>query len=125
MKVYPSRKAYKVPAVLFNGWYIDGKKVLTAKIKDKVIAKISLSGGLGGMYTLRVRRDVKFSGDETISEIVFKYSGIQANQEISFIPPEATNDSDTKGYHIDLLFDIDVEWKMMDSYPPRLRVSIK
>lgn len=77
------------------------------------------------MYTLRVRRDVRHSGDETISEMVFKYNGIQTKQEIAFIPLEATDDADTNGYHIDLLFDVDVEWKMIDSYPPRLRVSIK
>lgn len=125
LKVYTSRKAYKIPEVVFNGWYVDGQNVLTAKIKDKVTAKISLSGGLGEMYTLRIRRDVRYSGDETITEINFKYNGIQMIQEISFVPREATGDSNTNGYHVDLLLDVEVEWRMIDSYPPRLRVAIK
>lgn len=109
--------------VNLDGWYVDGTRVSTA-LKDKqVIARVTLSGGNLGQYTIRLRRDIQSASDETVSEVSFTYDGVAATKELPFNPPYATNEASTDGYHLDLLKDNNVIWTLQDAYPPRLRVT--
>ena len=109
-------------SVNFEGWYVKGNKATTASMRDTVTVKLTLSGGDPGQYNARVRRDIMSATDETIKDASFTYDGILATKEITFLPPFATNESSTDGYHIDLMKDGSVVWTLTDAYPPRLRV---
>jgi hypothetical protein len=110
-------------SITFNGWYVGGSPVTTANETDTVTANVNLTGGDSGTYTIRVRRDISFGTDQTIQEKSFSYDGSTTTQQISFIPPYATGESSTNGYHIDILKDGATIWTMPNSYPPRLRVA--
>jgi hypothetical protein len=109
--------------VSFNGWFVGGNLVNTADETDTVIAKVTFSGGDSGMYTIRVRQDISFGTDQTVQEKSFSYDGSNTVQQLSFVPPYATGESSTDGYHIDILKDGTTVWTMVNSYPPRLRVA--
>jgi hypothetical protein len=111
-------------SVNFDGWYVNGNSISTTNEGNTVTAKITLSGGNPGQYTMRIRRDVSLSSDETVSTVQFYYDGSSANKSISFTPPYATSEASTNGYHIDLLKDGNTVWTLGDSYPPRLRVTL-
>ena len=110
-------------SVNFDGWYANSSSVSTTNEGNIVTAKITLSDGYTGQYNMRIRRDVSWSSDETVSELSFYYDGSSATKSISFYPPYATNESNTNGYHVDLLKDDNTVWALGDSYPPRLRVT--
>jgi len=109
--------------VSFTGWYVDGSPVTIAEDGDAVTAKVTLSDGDSGAYTIRVRRDVSSGTDQTVQEETFNYDGSSTARQVSFIPPYATGESSTNGYHIDILKDSLTIWTMANNYPPRLRVS--
>lgn len=109
--------------VSFNGWYIDGTKVDTAIKGETVVARITLSSGEAGQYKMRVRRDIAWAGDATIAESLFSYDGISITKELAFIPPYASDEASTNGYHVDLMKDGDTLWTLTNAYPPRLWVT--
>jgi len=110
-------------SVDFDGWYVDGRQVTTAEEAEMVTAKVTLSDGDSGVYTIRVRRDVSSGTDQTVQEESFSYDGSSTARQVSFIPPYATGESSTNGYHIDILKDDETVWTMANNYPPRLIVA--
>lgn len=112
-------------SVEFNGWYINGIKVTTAKKGNPTIARITLSGGNSGQYTIRIRRGVNGLPDQTITSLSFQYDGFSSIKELQFIAAYATGESYTEGYHIDVMKDGVNIWTMSNSYPPRLKVSVQ
>jgi len=110
--------------VTFNGWYVEGSEVTTASKDDTVIARISLTGGDSGQYTIRIRRDIRWAADETIDELTFNYDGVSATKELSFSPLYATDEASTDGYLVDLMKDGYTVWDMVNAYPPRLRATV-
>ncbi|MCK4354660.1 MAG: hypothetical protein KAW83_05340 [Dehalococcoidia bacterium] len=108
----------------FGGWYVDGSRVNTTTKGKSVTARIALSGGDPGQYKLRVRRDILWASDKTVNELSFSYDGVSATKELSFNPPYAIDEASTVGYHVDLVKDGYTVWTLINSYPPRLRVSI-
>jgi hypothetical protein len=107
----------------FDGWYVGGSQVTTAEEGDTVTAKVTLSDGDSSAYNIRVRRDVSSGADQTVQEESFSYDGLSTNQQVSFVPPYATGESSTNGYHIDVLKDNETIWTMVNDYPPRLNVA--
>ena len=103
-------------------WYVNGSTVTTAKKTDTVTARVTFSDGYPGIYTIRIRMDIDWSPDQTIQELSFTYDSPNTVQEISFVPPRATNEDSTNGYHIDIFEDGFPIWTMTDFYPPRLRI---
>jgi len=125
---YPPRLTVAAEAtaplmIYFDGWYVDGSQVTTAEESDMVTARVTLSDGDSGAYTIRIRRDVSSGTDQTVQEESFSYDGSSTARQVSFIPPYATGESSTNGYHIDILKDGSTIWTMTNNYPPRLRVS--
>ncbi|MFC1998784.1 hypothetical protein ACFLVR_03970 [Chloroflexota bacterium] len=125
---YPPRLEVTAPVITslsvdFENWYVDAVAVTTADETDTVTAKIDMSDGDPGTYTMRIRRDITMSSDATVGEVSFAYDGTSANKQLSFTPPYATSESDTKGYHVDLLQGTTTVWTMTDAYPPRLAVA--
>ncbi len=118
-----SAKTLNSPLNIAAGWYVNGNPVTIAKKTDTVTAMVTFSGGYSGIYTIRVRRDIRFSLDQTIQELSFTYDGPNTVQEISFVPPLATNEDFTDGYHIDISKNGLSIWTMTDFYPPRLMVE--
>lgn len=110
-------------SVTLDGWYVGGSKVTTAVKGNTVAARIILSGGSPGQYRMRIRRDIAWVEDETVNETTFSYSGTSLTRELSFIPPYATNEASTNGYHVDLVKDGSEIWALPNAYPPRLRVN--
>jgi hypothetical protein len=110
-------------SISFDGWFVNGSQITTANKGDTVIAVVSLSGGEAGNYTIQIRRDISFGADETVKQASFSYDGSSTERQVSFIPPYATGESSTNGYHIDILKDSLTIWTMANNYPPRLRVS--
>jgi hypothetical protein len=110
--------------VNFDGWYVGGSEVTTASKDDTVTARITLTGGDPGQYTIRIRRDIVWASDETVNELTFNYDGVSATKELSFSPPYATGEASTDGYHIDLVKDGYTVWTLANVYPPRLQVTI-
>ena len=111
-------------SVYFDGWYVNGSSVSTTDKGSTVTAQITISNGDAGQYSMRIRRDVSLSSDETVSTVQFYYDGSSANKSISFTPPYATSEASTNGYHIDLLKDGNTVWTLGDSYPPRLSITV-
>ena len=111
-------------SVNFEGWYVDHSKVNTTTKAKTVTARLTLSGGNSGQYKMRIRRDIRWAADTTVNELSFSYDGVSATMELSFTPPYATDEASTDGYHIDLLKDGYNVWTMVNTYPPRLRVTI-
>ena len=109
--------------VSFNGWYVDGIKVDAATKGETVVTRITLSGGEAGQYKVRVRRDIAWAGDATITESSFSYDGTSIAKELAFIPPYASDEASTNGYHLDLLKGGDTLWTLTNDYPPRLWVT--
>ena len=120
----PMTKPTLAFGVNFDGWYVGGSEVTTASKDDIVTARISLTGGDSGQYTIRIRRDIVWASDETINELLFNYDGVSDTIALSFTPPYATGEASTDGYHIDLVKDGYIVWTLADAYPPRLRVTI-
>ena len=125
----PSPTPVKKPlSVYFEGWYITGPtggvKVTSITKGSSVNALISVSGGESGEYTMRIRRDILGGTDETVKSLSFSYNGIGSAQYLSFIPPYATGEASTDGYHLDLVKDSYTLWTLTDAYPPRLRVTL-
>jgi len=110
-------------SVNFNGWYVEGSEVDTATKDDIVIARITLSGGDSGQYTMRIRRDIRWADDATVNQLTFSYDGVSAIKDLSFAPPYATDEDYTDGYHVDLIKDGYAVWTLADAYPARLRVT--
>jgi hypothetical protein len=116
----------EAPGVLtvdFDGWYVGGSEVTTASKGDVVTARITLTSGDSGQYTIRIRRDIVWASDETVNELLFSYGGASDTITLSFTPPYATGEANTDGYHIDLVKDGYIVWTLTDAYPPRLRVN--
>jgi hypothetical protein len=111
-------------AVNFDGWYAGSSKITTATKDSVVTARVVLTNGESGHYTLRVRRDIVGGTDETIDQLAFNYDGVSGTMELSFTPPYATGEANTDGYHLDLLKDAYIVWTLTDAYPPRLRVTL-
>ena len=110
-------------SVTFDGWYVNGAKVTSTTKNTTVIARLTLTGGIAGQYKVRIRRDISFGGDATVSEVQFDYNGGSIGKEISFVPSHATNEASTNGYHFDVLKDGDTFFTLLNAYPPRLRVA--
>lgn len=112
-----------IPTITFNGWYVGGSPVTTAKETDTVTARFTFSGGDSGTYTILIRRDISLGADQTVQQTSFSYNGSITVQQVSFVPPYATGEASTRGYHVDILKDGVSIWSMTNSYPPRLRVE--
>jgi len=110
-------------SVSFEGWYVGGNKVTATNKNKTVVVRMSMTGGSAGQYKMRIRRDISFGDDVTVNEVLFSYDGTSIVKELSFIPPYATNEASTSGYHIDLLKDTDTLFTLTNAYPPRLRVN--
>jgi len=110
-------------SVGFTGWYVGGTKVDTTTKGNTVVARIVVSGGSAGQYTMRIRRDIAWADDQTVKELTFNHDGTPLTRELSFIPPYATGEASTNGYHIDLIKDGYIVWTLTNAYPPRLRVT--
>jgi len=108
--------------VTFGGWYVRGVRVDTAKKQDSVVAKVTISGGSPGLYTIRVRLDISWAPDETVSELTFNHQGTLSTKDLPFVASFARGEASTDGYHIDVLREGSRIWSMSDAYPPRLRV---
>jgi len=117
----PSPVYAAYPSVSFDGWYVGESQVTAAWESDTITAKISLSGGSAGSYTLRIRRDIDWAVDETVEELIFDYNGTFESKELSFVPPYLTGGA-TAGYHVGLLQASVSVWTLTDAYPPRLMV---
>lgn len=111
-------------SINFKGWYVDGSKVNTTTKDKTVTARITLSGGDPRQYEIRIRRDITWVPDSTVNSITFSYNGASVVMELFFIPPYATSEHGTRGYHVDLRKDGHTMWTMAGTYPPKLRVTI-
>lgn len=110
-------------SVAFDGWYVSNVKVDTATKGGTVTARLTLSGGTPGEYTIRIRRAITLATDQTVGELPLSYDGTSVSKELSFVPAYATGESSTEGYHIDIVKDGSSIWTMTNDYPPRLAVS--
>lgn len=72
---------------------------------------------------MRIIRDIYWAVDQTVDETDFSFDGMSVTKELSFTPPYAYNEDYTLGYHIDLIKDGYAVWTMVNTYPPRLRVT--
>lgn len=109
--------------ISFDGWYADGTVVTSVAKGKPVVARLALSGGYSGQYSIRIRRAVSSAADQTVAEQSFSYNGISASPQLSFVPPYATTEASTQGYHVDLSRDGAIVWSLGNTYPPRLKVS--
>lgn len=110
-------------SVAFDDWYVSGVKADTATKGATVTARLNLSGGTPGEYTIRIRRAITLATDQTVAELSLSYVGTSVSKELSFVPAYATGESSTEGYHIDIVKDENTIWSMDNTYPPRLTVS--
>lgn len=110
-------------SVTFNGWFVNGTKVDSTSKGKTVVAKINLAGGSAGTYTIRIRRDISLATDETVQQLTFSYDGISTSKQISFVAAYTTGEAGTNGYHVDILKNDSTAWTMVNSYPPRLKVT--
>lgn len=114
----------EVPLVVtFLGWYAEGNEVVTATQGALVTTRISVTGGVSGDYSLRVRRDTDLADDETVQETLIVHNGGPTTAELTFNPQHATGEAGTIGYHLDLIRDGVPVWIMDNNYGPRLRVT--
>jgi len=109
-------------SVAFNGWYVGGVAIDRATKGETVTARLTLSGGTPGEYTIRIRRAITLAADQTVAQLPLSYDGTSVSKEVSFVPGYATSESSTQGYHIDIVKDGSDIWTMANTYPPRLRV---
>lgn len=107
----------------FNGWYTSGASVQTSIKGQAVTARLTLSGGTSGDYTIRILRAITLAPDQSVAELTFSYDGTYTSKELSFVPNYATGESSTEGYHIGIVKDGSYIWSMANTYPPRLTVS--
>jgi hypothetical protein len=110
-------------SVAFNGWYASGVKVDAAIKGETVTARLTLSGGTPGEYTIRILRAITLATDQIVAELPLSYDGTSVSTELSFVPTYATGESSTQGYHIGIVKDGSYIWSMANAYPPRLTVS--
>jgi hypothetical protein len=110
-------------SVAFNGWYVGGVAVDAAAKGETVTARLTLSGGTPGEYTIRIRRAITLATDQTVAQLPFSYDGVSASKGLSFVPAYATGESSTEGYHVDIVKEGSDIWTMANTYPPRLTVS--
>ena len=106
-----------------DGWYVNGAKVNSATKGDTVTARLTLSSGEPGKYEMRIGRDISWAADQTVRTLLFDYDGTPTVQELSFIPPYATNEASTRGYWVQLFKDGTQISHILESYPPRLTVQ--
>lgn len=122
--VTPTPTATQKPlSVNFDGWYVDGVEVSTVAKGKTVTARIVVTGGSAGQITMRIRRDISWGSDQTVKQLSFNHNGISTIMELSFVPPYATGEASTNGYHIDLQKGGYEIWTLVNNYPPRLRVT--
>jgi len=111
-------------SVAFNGWYVSGVKVDAATVGQTVTARLTISGGSPGEYTIRIMRAVTWATDQTVAQLPLSYDGTSVSKELSFVPGYATGESSTEGYHIDVVKGGSSIWTMANAYPPRLAVTV-
>lgn len=113
-------------SITWEGWWMDDKKITVAFIGESVTGKLRLAGETSGHYRIRIMRDIEFWPDEEISILFFDYDGEDITKSLRFTPTVATDEENTKGYHMDLCKDEwwgwSEKWTMDSSYPPRLHV---
>jgi hypothetical protein len=110
-------------AVAFNGWYVGGIAVDAGAKGQTVTARLTLSAGTPGEYTIRIRRAITLATDQIVAQLPFSYDGTSVSEQLSFVPAYATGESSTEGYHVDIVKDGSDIWTMVNAYPPRLTVS--
>jgi hypothetical protein len=110
-------------SVAFDGWYVSRAKVDSTTKGQTVTAKLTLSGGTPGEYTIRVMRAITLATDQTVAQLPLSYDGTSTSKELSFVPAYATGESSTQGYQISIVKDGSYIWTMANAYPPRLRVT--
>lgn len=113
-------------SVTWKGWWVAGSEVTVAFIGDTVTGKVRMYNEPSGHYRIRIMRDIEFWPDEEVKSSEFDYDGGDVTKSLTFTPTIATNEGNTRGYHMDLYkkewWGWDEKWTLTDSYPPRLRV---
>ena len=113
-------------SITWEGWWMDDKKITVAFIGEPVTGKIRLAGEPSGHYRIRIMRDIETWSDEEISVLFFDYNSEDVTKSLTFAPTVATDEENTRGYHMDLYkqewWGWSEKWTLGSSYPPRLRV---
>lgn len=109
--------------VNFNGWYVDGVNVATTTKGRTVTARVTISGGNPGQYTIRIMRAISSAPDQPVKTLSFSYEAIPVTKELTFTISYATGESSTQGYHLDVLKDGHSVYSLPNFYPPRLQVK--
>ncbi len=109
--------------VNFAGWWNGVGFVQSIRKGQLIKGIITLTGGTGDIYTLRIRRDVEGANDEIIEELNFTYDGTSCIQEISFNPDLPVGESSTRGYYLEIYRGNTYMWTLSGTYPPRLKVE--
>ncbi|MDV2988839.1 MAG: fibronectin type III domain-containing protein [Dehalogenimonas sp.] len=104
-------------SIVFDGWYVSGAKVTSARVGQNVTAKLTVTGGAAGAYTLQIYRDISLFPDQLTKDVTFTYNGNSTTIEITFTPNVAS------GYHYSLTNGISIWSQDQPTYPPRLQVT--
>ncbi len=119
------------PIVKEAFWLVDGQRVSTADLGEKVEAHVVIQATeeYEGSIVVKVRKDVKvwLDSDFAISTLPIKLAGgDEKTIEIFFTPDEASGGGLTglRGYFIEIEFKATrTTWTMENSYPPRLTIE--
>lgn len=123
----PTALAYdSVQTIEWKGWWVDSTRVTVALIGETIAAKVRIDNEPSGHYRIRILRDIARRPDEEIEKLEFDYDGGDYTYSLSFTPAIATDEENTRGYHVDVYkhewWGWGKKWTLRNSYPPRLRV---
>lgn len=116
------------PIVQEAVWRVDGSAVTTARVGDKVEARLIVQAveEYVGSVVVKVRKDIRWwpDTDYHVSTIPLNLKGGATTEiKIAFTPDEASSGS-MRGYFIEIEFQATrTTWTMENTYPPRLTVT--
>jgi len=119
------------PAVLEAFWRVDGHRITSASVGDRVEAVVSIQASeqYVGSVVVKVRKDVSwwFDKDYAVATVpVDLRGGAERELALEFVPDEASvgRVGSLKGYFIEVEFSaVGASWSMDSAYPPRLEVN--
>jgi hypothetical protein len=117
---------YQSQTIEWKGWWVGDTRVTVALLSETVTAKVRLNNEPSGYYRIRIMRDIAGWPDEEIEKLEFDYDSSDRTYSLSFKPTKATDEENTRGYHVDVYkkewWGWEEKWTLLNFYPPRLRV---
>ena len=116
------------PKVVEVFWRVDGQRVTSASVGDKVEAVVAVQATeqYVGAVVVKVRKDVQwwFDKDYVLATVpVDLRGGVEKEFKVEFTPDEASGGS-LRGYFVEVEFSATgTTWTMDAGYPPRLQVT--